>query len=73
MLVSEDFAGCGSAKGIAARQNCSNVDALSNAECVFKLDAKIPHSAIDFLVIEQKLYGATIASLSVNLCSFGSA
>lgn len=57
---------------VTVRQLHSDVDALSDAQRVFQLDAQISDGTIDFRVTKQQLNGAKVARLTVNLRSFGS-
>lgn len=50
----------------------SNLDLLGDAQRIFQLDAQVSHRAIDLRMTKQKLDGAQISCLAVDLRCSGS-
>ena len=61
------------ANGRTVRQDRSDINALSDAQGSFELDAQISHCAVNFCVTKQQLDCAEVAGLSINLRCLGPA
>lgn len=57
----------------AARQGGSNVDLLGDAQHIFKLDAKVAYSAVNFCVSEQKSNRSEASGHAVDFSRLGPA